>query len=134
MTVESLIDQLYLICRSVGQSNGVGCPGPGGGRAGRRFGEDPEAERRFHWEYRQVSTGGYFSEVLRLFLMAFPLFRPPSPKRQAVDSVVSPAISTPSAPAESDGSGSARGQTASGLTMVPKFTRSRKFVLKHSSQ
>ena len=129
MTVESLIDQLYLVCSSVGQSNGVGCPGPG-----RRFGEDPEAERHFHWEYRQVSTGWYFSEVLRLFLMAFPLFRLPSPKRQAVDSVVSPAISTPSAPAESGGSGSAKGQSASGLSMVLKFTRSRKFVLKHSSQ
>ena len=81
-----------------------------------------------------MSTGWYFSEVLRLFFMDFPLFRPPSPKRQAVDSVVCPAISTPSTPAESGGSGSARGQTASGLSMVPKFTRSRKFVLKHSSQ
>ena len=69
------------------------------------------------------------------FLMAFRFFRPPSPsKRQAVGSVVSPAVSTPAAPAESGGSGSARGQSASGLSMVPKFTRSRKFVLKHSSQ
>ena len=81
-----------------------------------------------------MSTGWYFSEVLRLFFMAFPLFRPPSPKRQVVGSIVSPSVSTPSAPAESGGSGSAKGQSASGLSMVPKFTRSRKFVLKHSSQ
>ena len=79
--------------------------------------------------------GWYFSEVLRLILMVFPLLRPPSPsKRQAVGSVESLAISTPAAPAESGGSGSTKGQSASGLSMVPKFTRSRKFVLKHSSQ
>ena len=82
-----------------------------------------------------MSTGWYFSEVLRLFFMAFPLLRPPSPsKRQAVGSVVSPAITTPAAPAESGGSGSAKGQSASGWSMVQQFTRSRKFVLKHSSQ
>ena len=79
--------------------------------------------------------GWYFSEVLRLILMVFPLLRPPSPsKRQVVGSVESLAISTPAAPVESGGSGSAKGQNASGLSMVPKFTRSRKFVLKHSSQ
>ena len=82
-----------------------------------------------------MSTGWYFSEVLRLLLMAFPLFSPPSSsKRQAVDSIVSPAVSTPSAPAEYGGSGSAKGQSASGLSMVPKFTKPKKFVLKHSSQ
>ena len=82
-----------------------------------------------------MSTGWYFSEVLCLILMAFPLLRPPSPsKRQAVGSVESLAITTPAAPAESSGSGSAKRQSASGLSMVPKFTRSKKFVLKHSSQ
>ena len=82
-----------------------------------------------------MSTGWYFSEVLCLILMAFPLLRPPSPsKRQAVGSIESLAITTPAASAESGGSGSAKGQSASGLSVVPKFTRSRKFVLKHSSQ
>ena len=82
-----------------------------------------------------MSTGWYFSEVLRLFLMAFPLLRPPSPsKRQAVSSIVSPAVATPSVLAESGESGSAKGQSASGLSMVPKFTKPKKFVLKHSSQ
>ena len=81
-----------------------------------------------------MSTGWYFSEVLHLFFMAFPLFRPPSPKRQAVGSIMSPSVSTPSAPAEYGGSGSAKGQSASGLSMVPKFTKPKKFVLKHSSQ
>ena len=28
-------DDGCVLCRSVGQSNGVGCPGPGSGRAGR---------------------------------------------------------------------------------------------------
>ena len=61
--------------------------------------------------------------------------RPPSSsKRQAVGSIVSPADSAPAAPAESDGSGSARGQSASGHTVVPKFTRAKKFVLKQSPQ
>ena len=79
--------------------------------------------------------GWYFSEVLRLILMVFPLLRPPSPsKMQAVSSIVSPAVTTPSAPAESGESGSAKGQSASGLSMAPKFTKSKKFVLKHSSQ
>ena len=82
-----------------------------------------------------MSTGWYFSEVLRLILMVFSLLRPFSPsKRQAVGSVESVAITTPAAPAESGESGSAKGQSASGLSMVPKFTRSNKFVLKHSSQ
>ena len=77
----------------------------------------------------------YFSEILRLFFMAFLLLRPPSPsKRRAVSSVVSPAITTPAVPAESGGSGSARGQSASGLSGVPKFTKPKKIVLKHSSQ
>ena len=67
--------------------------------------------------------------------MAFPLFRPPSPsKRQEVGSVVSPADSTPVASAESGGSGSAKGQSASGQTVVPKFVKAKRFVLKHSSQ
>ena len=80
-------------------------------------------------------TNWYFSEVLRLLLMAFLLLRPPSPsKRQAVSSVVSPAVTTPSAPAESGGSGSVKGQSASGLSSVPKFTKPKKFVVKHSSQ
>ena len=70
-----------------------------------------------------------------MILMAFLLLRPLFPsKRQAVGSVESLAIMTPAAPAESGGSGSAKGQSASGLSMVPKFTRSKKFVLKHSSQ
>ena len=61
-----------------------------------------------------MSTAWYISELLH-FLMAFPFLRPPSPfKRQEVGSIVSPAVSTPSAPAESGGSGSARGQGASG--------------------
>ena len=67
--------------------------------------------------------------------MAFPLLRPPShSKKQAVGSVKSLAISTPAAPAESGGSGSAKWQSASGQSMVPKFTRPKKFVIKHSSQ
>ena len=68
-----------------------------------------------------------------LFLMAFLLFRhPSSSKRQAVGSIVSPVDSTPAAPAESGGSGSARGQCTSGHTVVLRFTRVRKFVLKQS--
>ena len=67
--------------------------------------------------------------------MAFPLLRPPSPsKRQAVGSVASPADLTPAAPAESGGSGSAKGQSALGQSVVPKFVRAKRFVLKHSSQ
>ena len=82
-----------------------------------------------------MSTSWYFSEVLRLFFMAFPLLRPPSlSKRQAVSSIVSPAVTTPPVPAESGGSGSAKGQSASGLNMVSKFTKPKKFMLKHSSQ
>ena len=76
----------------------------------------------------------YFSEVLHFF-MAFLLRRPPSPsKKQAVSSVVSPAITTPTASAESGGSGSAKGLSASGLSGVLKFTKLRKFILKQSSQ
>ena len=82
-----------------------------------------------------MSMDWYFSEILRLFFMAFLLLRPPSPSmRRAVSSVVSPAITTPAVPAESGGSGSARGQSASGLSGVPKFTKPKKVVLKHSSQ
>ena len=67
--------------------------------------------------------------------MAFLFLRlPSSSKRQMVGSIVSPADSTPTAPAESDGSGSARGQSASGQTVVPRFTRAKKFVLKQSPQ
>ena len=67
--------------------------------------------------------------------MAFHLLRPPSPfKRQAMSSVVSPIITTPAALAESGGSGSAKGQSASGLSRVPKFTKPKKVVLKHSSR
>ena len=63
------------------------------------------------------------------------LDRSPSPsKKQAASSVVSPAVSTPAAPGESGGSGSARGQSASGLSDVPKFVKPKKFVLKQSSQ
>ena len=51
-----------------------------------------------------------------------------------MSSVVSPVITTPATPAESGGSGSAKGQSASGLSVVPKFTKPKKFVLKHSSQ
>ena len=77
----------------------------------------------------------YFSKILRLFFMAFLLLRPPSPsKRQAVSSIMSPAVTTPSATAESGGSGSVKGQSASGLSMVLKFTKPKKFMLKHSSQ
>jgi len=67
--------------------------------------------------------------------MAFPFLRPPSPsKRRVVSSIVSPAASTPSVPAESGGSGSAKGQSASGQNVVPKFVKPKKVVLKHSSQ
>ena len=67
--------------------------------------------------------------------MAFLLLRPPSSsKRQTVGSVVSPADSTPVASAESGGSGSAKGQSASGQTVVPKFVKAKRFILKHSSQ
>ena len=67
--------------------------------------------------------------------MAFLLLRPPSPsKRQAVSSIVSPVVTTPSVPAESGGNGSAKGQSASGLSVVPKFTKPKKFEVKHSSQ
>ena len=44
-----------------------------------------------------------------------------------MSSVVSPVIATPAAPAESGGSGSAKGQSASGLSVVPKFTKPKKF-------
>ena len=81
-----------------------------------------------------MSTNWYFSEVLCLFFMSFLLLRPHPSKRQAVSSVVSPAVTTPSAPAESGGSGSAKGQSASGISGVPKFIKPKKFVLKHSSQ
>ena len=67
--------------------------------------------------------------------MAFPLLRPPSPsKRQAVGFVESLDISTPAAPAEFGGSGSAIGQSASGQIVVPKFVKAKRFVLKYSSQ
>ena len=66
--------------------------------------------------------------------MDFLFLRPPSPsKRQVVGSIVSPAVSTPAAPAESGGSGSAKGWSASGQIVVPKFVKAKKFVLKHSS-
>ncbi|XP_039841667.1 MAP7 domain-containing protein 2-like [Panicum virgatum] len=46
--------------------------------------------------------------------------RRPSPsKKRAVSSIVNPAASTQAAPSESRGSGSARGQSASGLSGVP---------------
>jgi len=67
--------------------------------------------------------------------MAFLLFRhPSSSKRQVVGSIVNPVDVTPAAPAESGGSGSAKGQSASGQTVVPKFVKAKRFVLKHSSQ
>ena len=47
-------------------------------------------------------------------------------------SIVSPVDSAPAAPAESGGSGSTRGQSASGQAVVPKFTRAKKFVLNQS--
>ena len=49
-------------------------------------------------------------------------------------SIVSPVDSAPAAPAESGGSGSARGHSASGQAVVPKFTREKKFMLKQSPQ
>ena len=49
-------------------------------------------------------------------------------------SVVSPIDSAPTMPAESGGSGSVKGQSASGQIVVPKFVKAKKFVLKHSSQ
>ena len=49
-------------------------------------------------------------------------------------SIVSPVDSTPAAPAESGGSGSAKGQSALGQTVVPKFVKAKRFVQKHSSQ
>ena len=76
-----------------------------------------------------------FLESCVHFLWLFLLLRPPSPsKRQAVGSVESPAITTPAAPAESGGSGSAKGQSTSRLSVVLKFTKLKKFVLKNSSQ
>ena len=67
--------------------------------------------------------------------MAYLFLRhPSSSKRQAVGSIVSPADSTPAAPIESGGSGSAKGQSASGQTVVSKFVKVKRFVLKHSSQ
>ena len=82
-----------------------------------------------------MSTGCYCFGVLCLILMAFLLLRHLSPsKRQAVGSVESVAITTPAASAESGGSGSAKGQSTLGLSVVLKFTKPRKFVLKHSSQ
>ena len=73
-------------------------------------------------------------DVLNLFLTAF-LSRPPSPsKRRAASSVVSPVVLTLAAPSESGGSGSARGQSASGLSGVPKFVKPKKFILKQSFQ
>ena len=57
--------------------------------------------------------------------------RPPFlSKRWAVSS----GATTPAVPAKSGGSGSARGQSASGLSGVPKFVKPRKFVLKQYSQ
>jgi hypothetical protein len=65
----------------------------------------------------------------------FPFLRPPSSsKRQAVGSVVSPIDSAPATLVESGGSGSVKGQSASGQIVVPKFVKAKKFVLKHSSQ
>ena len=49
-------------------------------------------------------------------------------------SIVSPVDSTPAVLAESGGSGSARGQSASGQTVVPRFTREKRFVLNQSPQ
>ena len=73
----------------------------------------------------------YFEFVLTVLLLS----RPPSPsKKRVASSVVSPAISTPAVPSESGGSGSARGQSASGLSGVPKFIKPKKFMLKQSSQ
>jgi len=67
--------------------------------------------------------------------MAFLLLRPPSSsKRQAVSSFVSPIVATPAALSESSGSVSAKGQGISGQSMVPKFVKPKKFMLKHSSQ
>ena len=67
--------------------------------------------------------------------MAFLFHRlPSSSKRQTVGSMVGPVDSTPAAPAKSDGSSSAKGQSASGQNVVPRFVKARKFVLKHSSQ
>ena len=67
--------------------------------------------------------------------MAFLLFKhPSSSKRQAVGSIVSPVDSTLAALAESGGSGSAKGQSASGQIVVPKFVKAKIFVLKHSFQ
>ena len=66
--------------------------------------------------------------------MAFLLRPPSSSKRQTVGSVMSPADSTPTVPVESGGSGSAIGQSASGQTIVLKFVKAKRFVLKHSSQ
>ena len=59
--------------------------------------------------------------------------------RQTVGSVVSPVDSAPTATAESGVSGSAKGHSAKGRSasrqsVVPKFVKAKKFVLKHSSQ
>ena len=48
--------------------------------------------------------------------------------------VVGPIVTTPAVPAKSGGSGSTKGQSASGLSVVPKFTKPKKFEVKHSSQ
>ena len=63
------------------------------------------------------------------------LSRPPSPSmKRAASSIMSPAASTPAATNESGGSGSAKGQGASGLSGVPKFVKPKKYVLEQSSQ
>ena len=81
-----------------------------------------------------MSTNCHFLMSRICFDASFP-DRPPSPsKKWVASSVVSPAAWTPATPSESRGSGSARGQSASGLSGVPKFVKLKKFVLKQSSQ
>ena len=65
--------------------------------------------------------------------MAFLLLRPPSPsKNWAVSSVVAPASSIPTAPIESGGSGSAKGQSALGLSVSPEVYQAEEVCLEAS--
>ena len=81
-----------------------------------------------------MSTAWYPCELLPSPDGFFLFLRSPSSKRLTVGSVVSPINLAPAAPAEPGGSGSAKGQGASGQTVVPKFVKAKRFVLKHSSQ
>ena len=67
--------------------------------------------------------------------MIFLVSRPPSPSmKRAASSIMSPAASTPAAPNESGGSGSAKGQSALGLVSVPNLIKPKRYLLKQYPQ